>query len=344
MSLVKTMTEPEYRQYSAISYSMLSGVSKSPASLIASDKESTSGLIYGSAVDTYVFDGEEEFKKKFALNIGVSPSQIVEKITKDTMTAIIQTKGQLEGELDDYDNLILDIATALEYGKGWKPETIIRKVKDEGGKDLFSFTKENEGKKILDQFQYDNVINTANTLYTHEFSKKWLTANENEEVVFQFPIIWKYKGRECKSLFDIIKIDHVNKVIYPVDLKTSYDHVLSFPVNYFKWNYVLQASFYTDALKYFKLQHKELFDYRIDNFRFLVISSQDPFRPLVYKTTEVDIYTGKYGGRLKHKGYDIKGFDILINDMEWHLENQMFDYPREIYDSKGEIEFDVFER
>lgn len=342
MALERLMTEPEYREVSAISYSMLSGVSKSPASLINTNKLETPSLTYGSAVDTLCFDGEAVFKQKFCINTGVSPSAIVEKITRDVMTAITEANGKLVGSLDDYDELILNVAKANEYGKGWKDETIIRKIKDEGGRELYSFTQENDGKKILDSLQYENVLNSRNTLYTHPFTKHWFNAGEGEELLFQFPILWTYKGKPCKSLFDIIKIDHVNKIIYPVDLKTSYDHVLAFPYNFIKWKYMIQASFYTEGLKYWKLENPDFFNYRIENFRFCVISSQDPMRPLVYVTTDEDLFAGKYGGKLVKSGEEIKGFDTLIDDMDWHLSNQKFDYPKDVYEVNGEVKLGMF--
>jgi hypothetical protein len=343
MTLVKLMSEPEYREVQAISYSMLSGVSKTPASLINTEKFESPALTYGSAVDTMVFDGEEEFKKKFCVNSGISPSPIVEKITRQVMKAVIETKGSLAGSLDDYDDLILTTAKALEYGKGWKDDTIIRKIKDEGGKDLYSFTIENEGKKILDTIQYENVLNSANTLYTHDFTKEWFTAGDGEEVHFQFPVLWAHKGKACKSLFDIIKIDHNKKIIYPVDLKTTGDHVLSFPYNFLKWNYYLQASFYYDAIVYLKLQNPELFTYTIDYMRFVVIGSNDPMRPLVYQSTYSDYWAGRYGAKIKKTGDTIKGYEELMNDMEWHLTENKFEYPREVYNNSGVLKLDLFE-
>lgn len=342
MGLERIMTEPEYREVDAISYSVLSGVSKSPASLLNTAKFESPYLTYGSAVDVLCFDGEEKFKKKFTINVGVSPSSIVEKITRDVMKAVEEANGSLIGTLDDYDSLILDVAKANEYGKGWHDPTILRKVKDEGGRDLFTFIQENEGKQILDTIQYENVLNSRNTLYTHPFSKQWFNIEGNQQLLFQFPILWVYKGKKCKSLFDIIKIDHDEKVIYPVDLKTSYDYVLGFPFNFLKWKYYLQASFYTEALIYWKLQHPEFLDYRIDLFRFVIISSQDPMKPLVYKTTPEDIYVGKYGGKLQRTGEEVKGFDTLIDDMQWHLDNQLFDYPREVYEANGELNLSLF--
>lgn len=343
MGLVKLMTEPEYRQVNAVSYSMLSGVSKTPASLLNTTKFETASLTYGSAVDTLAFDGEEVFKSKFAVNSCASPSDIIEKIVKEIIVLVKESKGSLDGTLDEYDDLILSVAKAKEYGKGWHDPTVLRKVKDEGGRDLFAFVQENENKLILDTLQYQNVINSVHTLYTHEFCSKWLNAGDDEEVVFQFPILWTYKGIPCKSLFDIIKIDHKNKVIYPVDLKTSYDHVLGFPKNFLKWNYSLQASFYSDALVYYKLQNKDLFTYRIEPFRFIIISSQDPMKPLVYKTTEMDLWVGKHGGKIKGTGEYVRGYEQLIEDMQWHQGNNLYDYPRHVYEVSGELLLDVFE-
>src|SRR5690606_32819587 len=111
MALEKLMTEPEYRQVDAISYSKLAGVAKSPASLIATEKLETPSLTYGSAVDTYAFDGEEEFKKKFAIMSGDPPSTTIETIVNEVIT-IVQSKdlnGEIKGTLDDHDELILTV-------------------------------------------------------------------------------------------------------------------------------------------------------------------------------------------------------------------------------------------
>lgn len=343
MALERKMTEPEYRQLEAISYSKLSGVDKTPASLLNHEPLDTPSITYGSAVDVLAFDGEEEFNSKFLINSGATATKVVEKTVSDLMKVVIEEKGELIGKIDDYDKRLLGIARANEYGApNWKDETIIRKLKDEGGRELWDFEKIKNGRKILDTLQWQNVRNSVHVLYTHDFTSKWFTANEDEELYFQLPVIWKYKGVDCKSLFDIIKIDHKNKIIYPVDLKTSYDHVLAFPSNFIKWKYYIQSAFYTEAVRYLKLEHKELFDYRIDNFRFVIISSQDPFRPLVYKTTDEDLYAGKHGGYIKKWDDNVRGFDQLIDDMNWHLQNNLYDYPKYVYESGGELSLNVF--
>jgi hypothetical protein len=95
-------------------------------------------------------------------------------------------------------------------------------------------------------------------------------------------------------------------------------------------------------LKYWKLEHKWLFNYRVENFRFIVVSSTDPYKPLVYKCTEEDLYAGRYGGKLKYNDEYQKGFDQLIDDMQWHIETNNYSYPREIYELDGEVPLSIF--
>ena len=137
MGLVKLMTEPEYRQVEAVSYSVLSGVSKTPASLLNTKKLESPSLTYGSAVDTLAFDGEEVFKSKFCINSVESPTPMVESIVKEVMLIAKEQGEEYAAKLDDYDELIDTIAATRGYGKGWNKGTALRKIKDEGGRDLY---------------------------------------------------------------------------------------------------------------------------------------------------------------------------------------------------------------
>lgn len=350
VKLERKYTEPEYRALDMLSYSKLAGVDKDPANILSEGMKLTKSLIYGSAVDCLIFDGEEEFYKKFALLDYKGPSDKIVEVIDDVFEQYKSLKDSsffFTGEIEDLskstllDDNILNTARRLEYGaSNWKDETIIKKIKEDGS-NYFNFLKDNEDKIMLDAWMLERAKNSVHVLKHHPFTSKYFTPVEGVDIYFQFPVIWKYNGKECKSLFDILIIDHNNKIIKPVDLKTTYDDVLSFPYNYIKWKYYIQASFYSKSLSYLKLEYKELFDYKIDLFKFVVISSQDSKRPLVYKTTDVDILVGEHGGYLKD-GTKIKGFKQLIEDMEWHIENEVYDFPKEVYDNKGELEFDIF--
>ena len=350
--LERLMTEPEYRALPHISYSALAGVDKSPANLLKT-MEMTESMIYGSAVDVLAFDGEDEFNNKFALMDYKAPSDKVQAIV-NSIYEDSQSWGEsflLQDAVDDLlsdtiDDKILKFAKQHEYGTGgkyvWKDETIIRKVKEEGN-EYFKFLKHSEGKMMLDASMNERARNSVNTLYTHDFTQHYFNEYSGIEIYPQFPIVWKYGGKDCKSLLDILKIDHNKKKIYPIDLKTSFDDVMYFPYNYIKWRYYIQAAFYTKAVQYFKMTVPELFNYTVEPFKFIVISSQNPYKPLVYNTTLADLYNGEYGGKLQN-GNEIRGFKQLIIDMEWHKEKELYQYPKEVYDKNGHLELNVWEK
>ena len=348
LNIVKEMTEPEYRKLPYLSYSLLAGVDKSPANINRDNFEMTSSLIYGSAVDVLAFDGKEEFKKKFAVLDHNAPSDAVKKIVDEVFerNESREKTGFLLTEINSLDSPLLDneiyeVARGQDYGAAnWKKETIIGKVRKEGTK-YFDFLSENKGKLMLDGFMYEKARNSVKTLYEHEFTRSYMNPEDGVEIFFQFPIIWSYKGFDCKSLLDIFIIDHNKQMIKPVDLKTSFDDVMYFPVNYIKWKYYIQAAFYSRAVSYLKLKHPQLLNYAVDYFKFIVISSNNPIKPLVYTTTDQDLEYGEYGGTLRN-GQEVKGFDQLIDDYRWHIENGKYQYPREVYEKNGELEFKVW--
>jgi len=349
----RNFNEPEYRQLKCISYSQLSNLDSYPESLIQTKPmEMTEPLIYGSAVDCLAFDGREVFDKKFTVISQEKPSWMLEKVLKGVIDEIFITHNELLGipiseDLSKYSDIILKVAKSVEYGKGWKPETIIRKT-IEGCGELYKNTIKNRDKLALSPQQYEYVENSVTTLFTHEFTAEFFTADEGQDIYYQLPIIWDYFDKElnktihCKSLLDILLIDHNTKTIYPIDLKTTGKSIYSFNKSFIEWRYFLQASFYSDAVKHLcNVQYPELADYNIALFKFVVISSKNPRKPLAFQITNGVLDAGKFG-TVNPNNHKIKqrGYLELVRDMQWHINNQKFDYPKEIYDKKGMVILD----
>jgi hypothetical protein len=346
----REMTEPEYRALDCISYSQLSGLDTSPGNLIAGSMEMTEPLIYGSAVDCLAFDGKEAFDKKFTVISQDKPSWMLEKVIKGIVDELLVTHNELDGplssNLEDHESTILAVAKSVEYGKGWHDPTIVKKV-IEGCGELFRTTIENVGKLALDTQQYEYIENSVNILFTHDFTAEYFRADEGQEIYFQLPIVWEYEKDgviyKCKSLLDIMKIDHNLKKIYPIDLKTTGKSVLAFPGSFIQWKYYLQSSFYTDAVIYLRDKlYPELSDYTVELFKFVVISSKNPHKPLTYVIDQHTLEAGKYGGVIKDYNREVKGYLELVTDMKWHIDNKKYQYPKEVYDNNGLMELKVF--
>lgn len=354
----KIMSEPEYRKLSNLSYSKLAGVDRSPSNLKQDGVEMTPALIYGSAVDVLAFDGKEEFEKKFATistrKPGFKAMPIIDELYKELENNLDPLDDSvIIPDLSFYEERLLELGKLHEYGgKNWGDDAIIRNLMKECA-DYFQSIVLNRGKLILDPEQFEFVKNSVNTLYTHPFTSKYFDREqEGIDIYFQFPIVWEYydesidKTIDCKSLLDILLVDHNQKKLYPIDLKTTGKSVMYFPYSFIDWNYYLQASFYTDAVHYLKDKlYPEYFDYEVETFKFVVISSKNPVKPLVYNTTAMVIESGRNGGFLKTKSYhnEVKGYKELVRNMYWHIEKDNYMYPKEVYDKNGELTLDVLE-
>jgi hypothetical protein len=340
----RIMTEPEYRLVDAISYSQLAGVDKTPASLIRKEQPESDGITFGSAVDCLLFDGEKVFKEKFCI-LDDKPTGKIPYVIDDVYI-LAKNKANdftpISKDLESYKQEILATCKAMDFGQTWKQETLFNKVLTKEGKDYFRSLVESTNKLVLDIVTYERVVNTCNILRNHEFTSSIFVDTKDTETYYQFPIIWYDRDKKCKSLLDILKIDHKNKKISPKDLKTSYDHVLSFSKNYIKFRYPIQESFYTDAVHYWKNNIAvHLKDYEVEPFEFIIIQNTDFAKPLIYTSTQESYNVGKYGG--SYKGNAVKGYLQLIGEKEWHLQNEKYDYPKEIYDSNGKIKLNIFD-
>lgn len=311
----------EYRGYSAIHYSLLSKLSYSPSSVLSEEKDFSDGILFGDILDILLTQGEEEFEKKYILN------------------SIKRPTGQLGDFIDEYFKLgSFEIAY---QNVGIKRDSIQKMIErfEEDGKEYYDLLLEikNTGKTLISYDFYMKVKATAENLKNHTFTKKYFDKNSKYKILFQVPLLFKVDDIECKCLLDLLIIDDENKKIYPLDLKSTGDYVNNFKSNFIKWNYYLQASFYTEGV----IQNYP--DYSVDNFKFIVISSLEINKPLIYKCSDNDLLCGKKGGKLLPFNKKIKGYEELIRDYKWHIENDLWEYPREIYENEGEVELDIFE-
>ena len=324
------MNIKEYREYPAFHYSELAALSKSPSFLIDGYKEETTSMKLGSALDCLITD-PSLFEDRY---------RISEFNGSDTIKEIlISISKKLKDNKDtsyNYDEEVIKSCKEFNYGQSYKEKTLLAKFQPykEYLKDLLS------DYIFLTSEEMANIREAKLTLFTHDFTKFFFNCDVDEEIFYQFPIIFTVNGIKCKVLFDLIKVDHKNKVIYPADIKTS-DSIYTFPQNFLKFRYDIQASLYTESLynaDIKKLLHLKNNNYRIEDFRFIVISLKNPDKPLKYNAKKY-INFGKYGW--SYFNIKMEGWMELIDDYKWYKENELYDYRRDIYENNGEIEISI---
>ena len=156
-----------------------------------------------------------------------------------------------------------------------------------------------------------------------DFSKLVVEDSFNE-----FPILFKdpIHDTECKSLIDRIVIDHVNKVIKLVDLKTTFSFDgLSDKVK--EYNYHRQMAFYWMAIMNMVKEGYEfidLKDYKRETY-IIFIKTKDP----------LEVTVKQIGDSLINEG-TLEIMQILMS-LSWHMRNNKWDHDRLYYDGKCEI-------
>ena len=199
-----------------------------------------------------------------------------------------------------------------------KYESYINYLKQKNDKKVISFADLNllkTIKKNLEEHKKANELlyNFPNTFEVHnEFHINW-----------EYPNAFEDKELSCKSLLDRVMIDHENKKIILIDLKTTSD-IYNFQHSVEEFDYYRQLTYYWTALAwYFK---NELFldidEYEGETY-IIAIQSYDGNEVRVFKIDEAE---------LSNK---LKVIDNAIKRIAWHKNNNLWEHTKEYYEGNG---------
>lgn len=334
------MENKNYFDDNSISYSKLRNLSVGPAyfkKIQEEEQEDKEHFIIGSCVDTLLTE-PDRFWDKYALEF--------QEVCHQIPTPQIRDYG---GFL--YAGLSEEQAFERTNFKREKLESVKEKF-DKEAKQWFEWIKKKGeyeksiiDKQVISNSQYSLITKIVESLKTNRFTRKYFenTIGTKVDKHLQLEIYWEYKGEKCKSKLDLVIVDHENKEIHPIDIKTTGNSVFSFDSSALKWGYHWQAAFYSSALYWLinKSNDKywnKLKDYRILQFKFIVESSKYPGMPLIYECSEKFLRGGIDGFFNNGKWY--KGFIELIDEYNWYKENNSWDYEKSVIENEGIIKLE----
>ena len=275
------ISEEQYRENPALSYSTLARYEKGGFNSISHlfDRQDSDSLTFGSMVDTIITEGMERFNEKFAIANFNIPSETVKEIAD----SIINDFPELTNLDEVEDSLILERCNRLEYQPRWKDETRISKIREQSY-DYFNFMAQVNGRKIVSDNMYQEALATVSSLKTHPQTQKYLhpfNSDGDVEFLYQQKFKTTLDGLDVKCMFDLIVVSHVKKLIIPIDLKTTSLNEYDFPKRYLENHYDIQSRLYYRILKNIIEQDDYFKDFKICDFRFIVINKNTRF-PLVF--------------------------------------------------------------
>lgn len=277
------VTEEEYRADPAYSYSTIAKFNREGFEKLDSlfDKVESPSLLFGSMVDTLLTDGQEAFDERFFVADFPETPDTIKKI----MDFLYSNYGDKYLSLAEMPDKIIGSAVDLmDYQKNWKLETRIKVVKEKG-EEYYNLLNLADEKQVVTSKLYSDTLACIEALKSSE-ATRWYFAKDNPfdgiERYYQLKFKGEYKGIQLRCMADLIVVDTKNKVIIPCDLKTSYKIEDNFYKSFIEWNYFIQASLYADIIKQNISKYEEFKDYKVLNYRFIVISNNSR-KPLVWE-------------------------------------------------------------
>ena len=275
--------EEVYRQDSALSYSTLAKFKRSGFNELEHlfDRIETPSLTFGSAVDSIITGGEDEFNSRFM--VAEFPP------VPDSIITIV--KYLFESYNHDYrilenipDKEIIEVASQFNYQNNWKPETRAKVIKERGSA-YYRLLYLSRDKTILDTATNIDVRKAVEALRNSSTTRWYFAPDnpfENVERLYQLKFKATLNGIEYRCMADLLLIDYDKKEIIPIDLKTSGKPEWDFYKSFIDWSYQIQARLYWRIIRdnldrdpYFK-------DFKLLDYRFIVVNRKTLI-PLVWE-------------------------------------------------------------
>lgn len=315
------ITNNDYLKNDSLSQSRLKRILKHPKDFLEYEfsefDEPKDSIIIGDGVDMLITQGEDAFFENFYLMTEEKPSGQM---------------GDFVWNLFAYRNQEDPLEKAYELA-GFKRDSL-EKVKERfktEGKAYYKALIDSENMQVITPQQHKLIYDIKESFLNHRFTKDYFD-KEKYDLFFQVPLDFTYNEVSCKALLDMIAVDKITKVLYPIDLKTSYTKTHFWYSNLWKFRYDIQAAFYTEGLM--QTDYKEKYGAEsLANFRFMVESQTSPGNPLIYEASDEILAIGKSGGKFGIREFE--GFEQAIERYKWHSENDLWEYTKEDYQNNG---------
>jgi hypothetical protein len=311
------VTEEEYRKDPSYSYSTLAKYDREGFNNLDKlfEKVETPSLTFGSAVDSIITGGMQEFEERFIVSdFAELPPESIMKIVK-----ALFDDCEADGLREIADSVIIRYTEQMSYQLNWKPETRAKVIKEKGLL-YYSMLRAAEGRTVLDADTYSDVLKAVDALKTSP-ATSWYFEDNNPfsdiiERFYQLKFKATIDGIRYRCMMDEVIVDHAAKKIYPVDLKTSYKPEWDFYKSFVEWRYHIQARLYSRLLKE-AIKNDEYFkDFEVLPYRFIVVNRKT-LEPLVWEFKGTHEYGElAFGPNLE---YTMKDPFAIATELDYYL-------------------------
>lgn len=277
------VSENGYRADSALSYSTLARYEREGFNNLDKlfDRIETPSLTFGSAVDSIITGGQEEFNERFMVAEFPSMPDSIVKIIKSLYK---QYAGTYRSLLNIPDSSIIRETEDQNYQMNWKPETRAKVIREKGT-DYYNLLFVAGDRCIIDIQTYQDVVNAVRVLKESSSTKLYF-ADDNPfepdiERLYQLKFKGEFDGITYRNMADLIIVNHKEKWVKPVDLKTSSHTEWDFYKSFVDWRYDIQARLYWSIIRQNMDKDEYFKDFKLLDYDFIVVNKRT-LTPLVW--------------------------------------------------------------
>ena len=290
--------EPTYREDKALSYSTLARFEREGFNNLSKlfDRIETPSLTFGSAVDSLITGGQEEFDNNFIVCEFPEISDSLQTIAKTLFNTYSNEHRSIETISDE---VLADIGAACDFYANPKYKNYRIKLIKENCQEYYNIMYAAQGKTILSTETKQQVDAAVRALKTSPATEYYFRENSpfDDDVTRYYQLKFKhsFNGVDYRCMLDEVILDRKDKTIQPIDLKTSGHPEWDFYKSFIQWNYQIQARLYWRNLKANVEEHPEFKDYKVLPYKFIVVN-KTTLTPLTWDFDDTAKYgTLKYG-------------------------------------------------
>lgn len=279
----------------------------------------------GTMIHEYILQPEEFWKDYIILDFAVPKV----KQQKDLLEFYANAK-MVDPLASEDDILLMSYNSAYSNNKSIDKRIQEAKELVELYQNYIEYFKNKDSKKVISFADLNMLKTIKKNMEDHKKANELLFKYpETFEVHNEFHINWEYPNAStlgdlpCKSLLDRVMIDHTNKKIILVDIKTTAD-VYNFKHSIEEFDYCRQLAYYWLAIHwYFKNELKlNIEEYEYETY-IVAVQSHDGYEVRVFKFNSKAIEER------------LVTIDYAIKRIAWHKNNNLWDHMKEYYDEDG---------
>lgn len=279
----------------------------------------------GTMIHEYILQPEEFWKDYIILDFAVPKV----KQQKDLLEFYANAK-MVDPLASEDDILLMSYNSAYSNNKSIDKRIQEAKELVELYQNYIEYFKNKDSKKIISFADLNMLKAIKKNMEDHKKANELLFKYpETFEVHNEFHINWEYPNAStlgdlpCKSLLDRVMIDHTNKKIILVDIKTTAD-VYNFKHSVEEFDYCRQLAYYWLAIHwYFKNELKlNIEEYEYETY-IIAVQSHDGYEVRVFKFNPKTVEER------------LVAIDYAIKRIAWHKDNNLWDHMKEYYDEDG---------